>query len=425
MRARELIPLTLRGATIAGLSLAALSFYGFGALDGVWYVAGIGLLGLCALTLCAVLATALLLKLRLTRRAEPLVMRAATETGRDVATGFALPGLRALVLIELSLIGREPSDLQLTTVREGGLLQERARFSDHGEVRALARTIVVRDVFGLASIGLRLRQTTEIDILPHAGALRSLPLLRSLSGGDDMPHPLGLDQGDRLELRRYAPGDPARFIHWKVFARTQKLVVRMPERALSRAQRVAAFLIAGQGDAASAAAARVALEEGAFGVDFRFGADGSPTPVREVAPALVSLRRSSGARTRAAESLEPFAEAIDREGPSSLVLFVPATEGPHVERVGTFLRRRARTARVVIGVDGITHDPAASLWSRFERIALAPSRSARVSSSALRELLASYRRYGCEVVVVDRESGRVLGDAHLRRAPDVKREVAA
>src|SRR5688500_17743214 len=99
----------------------------------------------------------------------------------------------------------------------------------------------------------------------------------------------------------------------------------MPERALSRAQRVAAFLIAGEGDGASAAAARVALEEGAFGADFRFGADGSPTPVREVAAALVSLRRSSGARSRSADSLEPFAEAIDREGPSSLVLFVPAT----------------------------------------------------------------------------------------------------
>jgi hypothetical protein len=80
---------------------------------------------------------------------------------------------------------------------------------------------------------------------------------------------------------------------------------------------------------------------------------------------------------------------------------------------------------VVIGVDGIAHDPSASLWTRLERIALAPSRSARVSSRALRDLLASYRRYGCEVVVVDRESGRVLGDAHLSRAADLKREVAA
>jgi hypothetical protein len=43
----------------------------------------------------------------------------------------------------------------------------------------------------------------------------------------------------------------------------------------------------------------------------------------------------------------------------------------------------------------------------------------------LRELLASYRRYGCEVVVVDRESGRVIGDAHLRHVAAVAAEVAA
>jgi hypothetical protein len=235
---------------------------------------------------------------------------------------------------------------------------------------------------------------------------------------------MGIEQGDRLELRRYAPGDPARFIHWKVYARTQKLVVRMPERALARAQRVAAYLVAGPADAASAAAARVALEEGVLGADFRFGADGSPEPTRELASALVALRRSNprvreedprtttAASGQGGEQLVSFLQQLDREGPSSLVLFVPAADGPWVGRVTTLLHKQARSARVVIGVDGITQREGAS-W--LSRITLAPRASTQIPLVALRALIASYKRVGCEVVVLDRESGRLLGDAHLNR----------
>ncbi|MDB4990568.1 MAG: hypothetical protein JWN04_5746, partial [Myxococcaceae bacterium] len=221
----------------------------------------------------------------------------------------------------------------------------------------------------------------------------------------------------------YAPGDPARFIHWKVYARTQKLVVRMPERALAHAQRVAAYLVAGPADEASAAAARVAIEEGALGADFRFAADGSPTPVRELAAALIAIRRSSAQRAASAAQLSAFVQELEREGPSSLVLFVPAESGPWVEQIGSLLQKQRRTARIVIGVDGITQRASAS-W--LERIALSPTTTAQVPLAQLRDLITAYRRFGCEVVVVDRQSGRVLGDAHLRRAENVQTdEVAA
>jgi uncharacterized protein (DUF58 family) len=419
-RAAELCPLTLRGFSLAALSLGALRFYGFGALDAVWYVAGLGLLALTAAMTLAVLAGALRLKLALRKLAVTHAI-AGCETGREVATGFALPSLRAWLFLDLRIVLREPPLASAREQREGGRIHEQVRFGDHGEVRSIARTLIVTDVFGLASLGLRRTDPSEVDVLPHAGALRSLPLLRSLSGGDDVPHPLGLEQGDRVELRRYAAGDPARFIHWKVYARTQKLVVRMPERALSRAERVAAYLVAGPADAASAAAARVALEEGAFGGDFRFAADGTPTPTREVSSALVALRRSSAARQDSGGGLPEFLKQLDREGPSSLVLFVPASEGPWVEQLGGVLAKQRRNARVVIGVDGITQQEGAS-W--LARVALLPSASARVPLSTLRALVAAYRRYGADVVVLDRESGRQLGDAHLARVGEAQRAAA-
>jgi uncharacterized protein (DUF58 family) len=279
------------------------------------------------------------------------------------------------------------------------------------------RRIELRDVFGLASLSLRKQLACSIDVLPHRGALLGLAPLQSLAGGDDFPHPMGVAQGDRLELKRYAPGDPARFIHWKVYARTQRLVVRMPERALSRAYRVAAFLAAAEGDGASAAVARVALEQGALGGDFRFGADGAPSPTERVDQALVALRRSAAHRADSAKDLAAFVQEVEREGPAALVVFAAPGARQVEQRVASLLRERQRPLRVVIGVDGIATQAAPSLLAR---VALQRAASTRTALHALKESVAFYKQLGCEVVVVDRDSGRLLGDAHLSHAARVQ-----
>jgi hypothetical protein len=413
-RLRDLWPLTLRGAGVLSCAAGALWLYGFRALDGVWYVAGVGLIGLCAAALLAVLAAAARVALWRRDASVQTLERAGvqTETRRAVETGFRLPRLRFWALVEVRVSWLEPDYAEVEPRAEGALLGEQVRLWDHGELRSVVRRIELRDVFGLAAVALRRRAPIDIATLPHAGALRSQTLLRSFAGGDDLPHPLGIAQGDRLELRRYAPGDPARFIHWKVYARTQKLVVRMPERALSRAQRVAAFLVAGEGDGPSAAAARVALEETAFGSDFCFGADGSPEPARNAEQALTALRRSSAARERSGADLNAFVATVEKEGPASYVLFVPPRLGATVDAVRRMAMAQHHPVRVVIGIDGIRADEPA--W--WQRIALQDVHSARIPLAELREVLAAYKGVNCELVVVDRESGRALGDAHLEHA---------
>jgi uncharacterized protein (DUF58 family) len=417
VRLRELYPQTARGFGVVACTGAALWFYGFRALDRVWYVAGLGMILLTGVATCSVVLAAVRMKLWLARQASPVRERVHGETQRALDTGFSLPRLRFWLFIDVRLEWVEPAAADVRPAAEGAQLRERVALSDHAEIGQVLRRVVVRDVFGLASIALRRRAALDVSVLPHAGALRTLPLLRSLAGGDDVPHPLGIAQGDRIELRRYAPGDPARFIHWKVFARTQKLVVRVPERALARAHRVAAYLIAGERDAASAAAARVALEEGAFGAEFQFGADGSPTPVRALDEALLALRRSSAARERSGRELAAFVDAVEREGPASFVLFVPPVAGAAVEAVREMVQRRTHPVRVVIGIDGFLPAKPPSLLAR---LALLREGTSRIAIEQLREVMASYRRLNCEVVVLDRESGRVLGDAHLsqlREAP--------
>src|SRR5690606_22954252 len=148
-------------------------------------------------------------------------------------------------------------------------------------------------------------------------------------------------------------GDPARFIHWKTYGRTRKLMVRVQERALSPAHRVAAFLIAGEGDEASAAAARMAIETGGLGVDYRFGADGHPAPQTSRRGALDAVVRSASHRGASARSLAAFVDSVEREGPASLLLSGPPTPGEWTRLVADVARHRPGRARALIAVDGL------------------------------------------------------------------------
>jgi uncharacterized protein (DUF58 family) len=402
----------------AGVSLW---FFGYGALDQVWYVAGVALLSLSCCALLLVMAATLRMRFALRAKASARGEPESLDTLTFRETGFALPSLWLWPFVDVVLSVREPGHVHVRARAERFRLSEALSSSDHGELREVVRAIEVRDVFGVASMTLCRRAPVCFDVLPHVGALRTLPLLRSLSGGEDVSHPMGITQGDRLELRRYAPGDPARFIHWKVYARSQKLVVRMPERALSRAHRVAAYLVAGPNDAASAAAARVALEERAFGDDFRFGADGFDAATDRVPEALSAIRRSAHARAGGGRGLSAFLDGVEREGPVSLILFVPASLGQISERLKDVLSRRTRPARVVIGVDGVERDEQASIW---ERLAMVPKSGHSVPVSVLRDTIAFYRKLSADVVIVDRRTGRLLSEAHFARVESATERAA-
>jgi hypothetical protein len=107
-----------------------------------------------------------------------------------------------------------------------------------------------------------------------------------------------------------------------------------------------------------------------------------------------------------------------------LLLFVPVQAEQVEQCVAALLRERARPLRVVIGVDGVTSETAPG-W--LERLALSSDRSLRTPLEALQASVRFYKKLGCEVLIVDRDSGRLLGDAHLAHVARVKarRGVAA
>ncbi len=435
-RVRDLFPLTTLGLALAAAATVALLLLAYERLDLVVLVVGYGALALLALGLLVVPPIALLQSVRLRRAGEASTLYEASggrssprwiEAGRRVPTGVNLPAISWFPLVHTRIQWLSPPAAHVECEPRGGRLYERVVFQERGRFDHIERRLVVEDAFGLVRIGLWRATPGTLRVLPALGALQRVPLLRSLSGGEEWPHPMGLEAGDRLELRRYAPGDPARFIHWRAFARTRKLVVRVPERALSRAHRTVAYLVAGEADEASAAAARAVLQSGALGTEWTFGADGG-SPTDRLADALDMICESADHRGRGAADFEAFLREAERKGPASLVLFCPARPGPWLGRLSEVLTRRALPTHVVVGVDGL--DESRSRLPAWKRWLLRSPPRPTVDRTALDDVVLKLQHARAVVLVVDRPTGRLVQHGG-HRVPnhfgtrDLRREAAA
>ncbi|HEY8428242.1 MAG TPA: DUF58 domain-containing protein [Sandaracinaceae bacterium] len=408
-RVADYVPITPLGLFVGLGAGAALKYLAYPELDLVWLVAGFAALGLLAVALLAVIVAAIWVKVATWPRAHGERVRKTTETGASLPTGFSAPSFTLFPLVQIGWTWEQPEGVDVTLVKRRLRMHEEARLKQRGHVHGVRRRIVVQDAFGLARLAIRQTDPVELTVLPHVGKLGDAPLLVSLSGGDERPHPMGLDDGDRVELRRYVPGDPARFIHWKVFGRTRKLMVRVPERALSPARRTVAYQVAGPDDEASAAAARVAIESGSFGADFRFGADGSSHDTDRIDEAVEMIVRSASARDAGGRGLEAFVKRAERSGPASLVVFVPPRPGPWLAPVVATVKPRAPRSRVVVAVDGVDAEPRPPLWRRLLTL---PASREGTPSSELEQVIAALASTRAEVIVLDRKTGRRLGKKH-------------
>ena len=166
---------------------------------------------------------------------------------------------------------------------ESLLPQRRCRSS------SISRLYTVSDVLGFCRFSWTITQPQPLLALPQTGHVRNLPLLRSLTAEDGISSPAGMPVGDRMDIRPYAPGDAVRNIMWNVYARTRHLNVRLAEKSVHHSNRTLAYLLSGPDDEAAAAVARIAVESGALGDDWVFGADGSTETTGTVATALALI----------------------------------------------------------------------------------------------------------------------------------------
>jgi hypothetical protein len=402
----NVFPPTWRGVFVALASALALSSYGYDSLDLLLFVIGIAGLVLTLLSSLAVGGAALYLHRRIE---DDGVGFRRLEAGSPIRTGFSAPALEFLPLVRLHWEWIEPAGVDCRLRLRNHRLLEEVVARRRCQVAGIRRRITVFDAFGLAQITWQHSAPTPLVTLPNIGRLRRMPVLQSLAAAEGIPYPSGTPEGDRMEIRRYVPGDSMRHILWKIYARTRQLNVRTPERSIDPSKKTVAYLLAGESDEAAAAAARVALENGLLGLSWTFGADGTDTPTDSLEEALVAIARSGSLPERHASGLHSFLHHSEVAGEMHCIVFASSRRGPWTDEALDAGRRFTGTLTFVLGTDGVVEQRPVPLWKRvlfFDQPVEGPT------AQELQALVRTLSSAGHPVLVVDRHTGRAQGSGH-------------
>lgn len=418
-RARDLFPITWLGLLVGSACALALFHYGLARIDLVLLIVGVVGLGLVALCFLLTTVAALVLWRRL--RGGVVESDLLAECGYPRWTGFSLGTPWFLPFIRIGWGWRDP-EVRLQQVRRGLRIYERIIPLRRTLRDDIVREFEVSDSFGLTRIRFPILEERVVRFAPSAGALKQMHVIRSMAAGDELSHPDGPQQGERMDMRHYSPGDPIRFVLWKVFARSREVVVRTPERAIGPVHQTVAYLVTGKADEPGAGAARVAVECGALGGDWVLGADGCADRAESSTDALELLARSANAPPEAGGGgLGSFLADATPGGQGRALVFVPARPGPWLERVGGAVRSRGQTAvEFVVCADGVDRNAGPRGW--FRRYAYkSPGESADpsfgvgpASAEDVATVCKALAMTGARVIVLDRLHGRVYSEAHQR-----------
>jgi hypothetical protein len=361
-------------------------------------LAGCALILIAAMTAVVVLmALWLRLRLRLPREGQELEAGTATRTGFHLGLGHWNP------LLKIDLAWEAPEGVNVRLI--GGKLDEEVTASKRGQTGGVVRRVTVGDVFGLARISFRLRSPQPLRVLPGCGKTRSISLLQQAVSGDTLAHPEGEPAGDLIEQRRYVPGDPLKLVLWKVFARTGRMLVRQPERAISHSQQTLAYFVAADGDEPSAGIARAVLESGSLGTDFHFGADGEEAMVQTIPEAVEQVLRSVRVRRESGQGLGEFLGRGEQMGLKACILFVPGRKGRWLETVAREVERFSGPFRVLIGIDGIRPHTAGG---RLGRWLLHGEPQEQSTAEEVRAIHERFQRAGAAVCILNRATGDTI-----------------
>lgn len=347
------MPLRLGGLVLIGAALLALKV---SETEVDHLLRPVALVALALVAACLLLVMVTTLYVRRAVKSQEAGVPPELQSGGELTTLFRVPNVRALGLLDVQLEWASPAGFSVSLVRADGKLGEKIGALERGRHDRLVRRFTIEDVFGLSSLSFEVEWAVALRVTPVAAPVNA-SLAASRSSGDAWSHPSGRAEGDLVEMRSYAHGDSMRHVLWRTFARTRRLLVRMPERAVAPQPLNVAFLIAGQADEPSAGVARVFLEQGLLGPDFVFAADGALKPTTRVPEAVEQIIDSIRSRSDGAAGLDGLANQVEPHRLGACVVFAPPVDGPWRERLVAMSRRLAVPATVVIGIDGSDDAP--------------------------------------------------------------------
>lgn len=364
--------------------------------DQVILLTGAAMFAAAALDILVVVGTALFIAWRFRQQK----MLQSGQFRLDLVTDYPAPSSRLMPrflppLIEASTHILNPPDFQCEwRRREDGVRQEwliPGRRCELEENFRLRRRVLVKDVLGFSTIDWEQEEPLSLRVLPKPAPLQSQSLLRAWFQGDDISDPRGEPQGDRVDMRRYAPGDPPRLLLWKIYARTGKLMVRIPEAAVTTAPRICAYMVAGPNDETLGSLARTMVEHNLLGEGWRFGADGSDRSVERKEEALRLIARSGNPGTVSGKGLSHFLKEAANAGFGSCVILLPPHMGDWIDKVaGSIARSPISVSLLTVGAVGTREpDPGWRRWVFYQDNSYSDPNElfARLNSSAVTDWL--------------------------------------
>ncbi|MBW2462696.1 MAG: DUF58 domain-containing protein [Deltaproteobacteria bacterium] len=414
-RARDLFPLTPLGLFVACFGALALFHYGYQRIDLFLLVVGLVCLGLVAVSMVLSVAGAVVLGYRTRGRSTEDALN--LECGFSRRTGFSVGAPWFVPFLRVGWSWVTPHvDVKLT--RRGLRIEEEVTPTKRTLADEVRRRFEVGDTFGFTRVSFERVEERPVRFLPTTGALKQMQVLRTLAAGDAISHPDGPAGGERMDMRHYVPGDPVRFILWKVFARSREIVIRTPERAIGPSHQTVAYVVTGPADEPAAGAARVAVDAGALGADWVLGADGCEGYAEDLRSAHEVLARSGDAtETSGGAGLGDFLKTATPGGLGRALVFVPARPGPWIDRVLLSLGRTKGDVEVVVCTDGVDRGAKkGGRWGRFlYRPDDSPGPAKGVGPAAAADVTEVCRRLSAgrvRVLILDRMAGQVYSAAH-------------
>ena len=406
-----LFPLTSQGLLTLTVSAWALRTFGYGSMDLVVFALTISALAILISCLFCTIGFGLFMQRRIRRE----ITRPGTsdnveiEVGYPNETGFSIPAATFPPLVTLSWKITFPDAIETRTrIGKHQRLCEEVLPKKRCLTESLIREFSVQDVLGLCQLSWQLGQRVRCRALPQLQAIKQLPLLRSLTAEDGIPNPSGQPEGDRMEIRPYAPGDSVRNIMWKVYARSRQLNVRLPEHSVFQSKRTIAYLLTSDNDEAAAAVARVALQSGALGEDGAFGTDGYEKPVSDYAEALTAIAGSRGLTRPHTYGLDRFLDQAGSNQPTHCIVFAAAEQHVNLQNLRKTFSTHPGQCSLILATDSLQERPVPPWWQAFllRRKILSETNSQKPGYQAeLLDLLTEIGQQVESTVVIDRETG--------------------
>ena len=421
---RERFPLTTQGLAVLLIAILALQRFAYGRMDLVVFALAVCALAIVCFSTVIVLLGGLILRHQIRHQLEMEALlrrhtpRIKVEAGYPNETGFRLSTMPWLPLIGVSWEVVYPDAIQSRNrlSEDETHWEEEIRPSKRCHTKEITRRYTVRDVLGFSRFSWRFTQEGELLALPQSGNIKSLPLLRSLTAEDGIPDPGGNPEGDRMEIRPYVPGDSVRNIMWKVYARNRLLNVRLAERSVFHSSRTLAYMLSSEHDEAAAAVARVALESGALGEDWLFGADGSTQSTQSIEEALELIAGSRALAQPLPYGLDNFLTMHAGQSSVHCIIFAGAHMSPSLDRFRASISRFNVRFSIVLATDGLVSEAPTSSWKRLllraDKAESTPQEGTQIAD--LSSLLTQVGQLVESTLVVDRQTGQSF-DKRLNR----------